>query len=292
MTLPAYTIRTMTRADLDIAADWAAAEGWNPGRNDAACYWEADPQGFFMGFLDGTPVSSISLVKYGTDFGFLGFYIVVPEHRGHGYGLALWQHAMATAAGRNIGLDGVVDQQENYKKSGFKLAFRNIRFQGKAGTAAGKPVEPAEPETGSAPVPLDQVPVEAVLAYDRPFFPEDRTRFLKTWISQPGARGFGLMRGGQVKGYGLIRECRSGYKIGPLFSDTPAGGASLFDALAGTVPKGSDLYLDVPEPNSTAVDLAKARDMSPCFETARMYTGPFPDLPMDRIFGITSFEVG
>jgi hypothetical protein len=32
--------------------------------------------------------------------------------------------------------------------------------------------------------------------------------------------------------------------------------------------------------------------MSPVFETARMYKGAAPKLPLERIFGITSFELG
>ncbi len=28
------------------------------------------------------------------------------------------------------------------------------------------------------------------------------------------------------------------------------------------------------------------------FETARMYTGPAPALPLRRIFGVTTFELG
>jgi hypothetical protein len=28
------------------------------------------------------------------------------------------------------------------------------------------------------------------------------------------------------------------------------------------------------------------------FETARMYTGPIPPLRLDRVFGVTTFELG
>lgn len=287
-----YTIRPMTRSDLDLAADWAAAEGWNPGLSDADCYWAADPEGFFTGCLDGKPVASISLVKYGTGFGFLGFYIVVPEHRGKGYGLALWQHAVAAVPGRNIGLDGVVDQQDNYKKSGFRLAFRNIRFQGKAGLAAEPVPEKGNPDRGGSLIPLNRIPIEEITAFDRPFFPDDRTRFLRRWITQPGAIGMAVTQNGALAGYGLIRECRNGFKIGPLFAETPIQAGELFDALTSRVPSGADIFLDVPEPNAHALALAGARKMSPCFETARMYTGPFPALPLERTYGITSFEVG
>ena len=42
-------VRRMSEADLELALDWAAAEGWNPGLHDAHCFYAADPEGFFLG---------------------------------------------------------------------------------------------------------------------------------------------------------------------------------------------------------------------------------------------------
>src|SRR5690554_5744288 len=112
-----YTIRLMDRADLDVAVSWAAKEGWNPGRADAECFYAADPSGFFMGYLGEEPVASVYAVKYGKSFGFVGFYIVKEEHRGKGFGWRIWQRAMESLAGRIVGLDGVVAQQDNYRKT-------------------------------------------------------------------------------------------------------------------------------------------------------------------------------
>ena len=53
-----YHIRAMTRDEVDVAVDWAAAEGWNPGLHDADCFYRADPQGFLVGLLDGEPIAS------------------------------------------------------------------------------------------------------------------------------------------------------------------------------------------------------------------------------------------
>ena len=69
------TLRQMTRAELDQAIDWAAAEGWNPGHGDADCFYAADPGGFFVALLDGRPAGSISAVRYGNDFGFIGLFL-------------------------------------------------------------------------------------------------------------------------------------------------------------------------------------------------------------------------
>ncbi|MFD2271529.1 hypothetical protein ACFS07_11125 [Undibacterium arcticum] len=69
-----YTIRVMTRQEVDIAIDWAAAEGWNPGLYDANCFYAADPNGFLIGLLGDEPIATVSVVKYGDSFGFLGFF--------------------------------------------------------------------------------------------------------------------------------------------------------------------------------------------------------------------------
>jgi hypothetical protein len=278
-----YTIRTMNREEVDIAIEWAAKEGWNPGLHDAACYFTADPNGFLIGFLGDEPIATISAIKYGHSFGFLGFYIVKPENRGKGYGLRIWKAGLKYLEGRNIGLDGVVAQQENYMKSGFKLAYRNVRYEGVGG---GKPPENSEN------VELSALPFETIDSYDRLFFPANRSDFIKSWISQTDCQALGILQSGELTGYGVIRACRSGYKIGPLFADSPELAESLFVALKSRVKPSAPVFLDTPEVNQAAVELAERHDMEIVFETARMYTGERPDLPLNRVFGVTSFEVG
>ena len=103
-----FQIRVMRREEVALAIDLAAAEGWNPGINDAACFFTADANGFLIGELAGNMVGCISAVSYAGRFGFVGLYIVRPEFRGRGFGIQLWQAAMARLQGHNIGLDGVL----------------------------------------------------------------------------------------------------------------------------------------------------------------------------------------
>ena len=273
----------MTRQQLDQALDWAAAEGWNPGLHDADAFYAADPEGFFMGFLDGEPVASISAVRYGKTFGFIGFFMVKPEYRGRTYGFQIGQRALAHLENRLMGLDGVVAQQENYRKAGFNLAYRNIRYQGEG---SGRTIR--FPEI----VDLSTLPFEEIETCDRRFFPDERSAFLRMWLSRPGTRGLGIKRDGHLKGYGVLRPCRSGYKIGPLFAPHFNSAKAIFEALSGRVEKGAPLYLDVPEINTSAVALAEDNRMELVFETARMYNREPPSLPMEEIFGVTTFELG
>jgi GNAT superfamily N-acetyltransferase len=275
-------IAPATELEVELFADWAAAEGWNPGLCDAGVFHATDPGGFLLGRLDGEPIASISLVRYGADFAFLGFYIVRPEFRGRGFGLRIWQAAIEGARDRAIGLDGVVAQQANYAKSGFLLARRNVRYEGVAGG----------PPLGDAGiVPLDEVPFDDLAAYDEAVFPAPRPAFLRTWLAVPGAAAFGAVAGSRLAGYGVVRPCRVGSKIGPLFADDAATAGRLFAALRAAAAPGP-LFIDVPDPNRDGVALVTGHDFTPMFETARMYRGHTPIEPVERIFGVTTFELG
>ncbi|OGR37641.1 MAG: hypothetical protein A2051_11990 [Desulfovibrionales bacterium GWA2_65_9] len=288
-----FVIRRMERGELDFALGLAAAEGWNPGLADAESFWQADPEGYFLGLLDGRPVATISAVRYagdgqGQDFGFIGLYIVVPEQRGRGLGCRLWDAALGTLTAPTIGLDAVLAQQANYCKSGFALAMRNCRYEGHFANTPGK----AMPAGLS---PLGEFPLEEVLAYDQRCFPARRKAFLRSWLSAPGHTALGLRRGDRLAGYGVVRPCGVGSKIGPLFADDDSAAHALFHGLsqaAAASAKGGQVFLDVPMPHAGAVRLAEAHDMRPVFETGRMYRGPAPDLDLGRVFGVTSFELG
>lgn len=280
-----YATRAMSAAELDLAVEWAAREGWNPGLHDALAFRVADPSGFLVGLQDGVPVATISVVRYGSDFGFLGFYIATPEARGQGLGYRLWQAGMAQLGGRLVGLDGVPAQQANYRKSGFTLAWRNIRF-------GGVPRTDSAEVAGLALVDARSLPFAELARYDRRFFPAPRDAFLAAWIGITGHRALAAFRDGAMVGLGVIRPCREGRKIGPLYADGRETAAALLGALCGTPPVAGPVFLDVPEPNAVAMALAEAAGLSPAFETARMYTGPEPAIDRAGLYGVTTFELG
>jgi GNAT superfamily N-acetyltransferase len=278
--IPDITVRTMNRDDLDVAVSWAAEEGWNPGLNDAETFFAADPNGFFMAEVDGEPAGCISAVAYDATFGFMGFYIVRPELRHHGIGIALWDAAMAYMGDRTIGADGVVNMLDKYALSGFRIAHNNARFEG-IGRWAPK----------SRTVDLAKVPLPVLSSYDRHFFPAPRDAFLKSWISSPGSHARGVMAGDRLAGYGVVRPCQRGFKVAPLFADTPDIAEELFASLASFA-EGEPLFLDIPLCNPAARNLVERHSMTRVFETARIYRGVPSDLPLDNIYGITSFELG
>ena len=209
------SIRTMRPDEISIAVNWAAAEGWNPGLADDACFAAVDPEGFLIGELDGAPAAIVSCVNYSASFAFLGFYIVREDLRGRGYGLHIWDAAIAHAAPR----------------------------------------------------------VHARL---------DR-----------------LARACRLRPYARWQACRlgrdpsmpQGLQIGPLVADDRFTAEVVLSALLASV-GGGEIFLDVSSINRDAVALAQDLGLVPVFETARMYTGAIPPLRLERVFGVTTFELG
>ncbi|MBM7773169.1 ribosomal protein S18 acetylase RimI-like enzyme [Actinokineospora baliensis] len=273
-----FEIRVASLDEVRLMGAWARDEGWNPGVSDPLAFAPADPGGFFIGKLDGEPVACVSAVRYGNGFGFIGFYIARPQVRGQGYGIQLWRAATEHLTGRLIGLDGVVDQQDNYRKSGFVHAWNNIRFEGTAADTR-SPVEVVDARS---------VPFDRIAEYDRRFFPEPRDAFLATWLALPDRTARIALDGSTITGLAVRRDAQGPSRIGPLYADTPDIAAALLASVAANTP----VAVDVPDANPAAVSMFQEAGFKQTFEAARMYTGPAPDLALSQMYGVTTLELG
>ncbi|MFJ8077153.1 GNAT family N-acetyltransferase [Streptomyces sp. NPDC096176] len=282
-----FEIRSASAREIGLMRDWADEEGWNPGDSDRWAFAVADPEGFLIGRLDGEPVGCISAVRYGAGFGFIGFYITRPDVRGQGYGMRLWRAGMDRLQGRTVGLDGVVDQQENYGGSGFVRAWNNVRFEGVPATGG---TAGALPE-GVSLVDGRSLSFGRLAAYDRRFFPQARDAFLAAWVGLPGRRAVAAVRDGEMRGFGVVRPCSGASRIGPLYAADKQVAAALVHALAADG-EGAAVAVDVPDCNRPAMELVAELGLSPTFEAARMYSGPVPEVDRAGLFGVTSLELG
>ncbi|WP_454783910.1 GNAT family N-acetyltransferase [Legionella sp. WA2024007413] len=278
-----YHIERMTREEVGIAIDWARKEGWNPGLNDAECFYQADPQGFFAGKLNNQIIAVGSAVVYDAHFAFCGLYIVDKKYRSQGYGMKLTTARLNYINNRNAGIDGVFSMVNNYAHIGYRLAHNNARYALKHPRL--------RPKVDPHLVDLNTVPFEQLIQYDKQYFPASRPKFLSEWIKQNTALALGFVSERQLMGYGVIRKCFEGYKIGPLFADTPTIAQKLFEQLVEYA-QGEIVFLDIVESNPFAVHLVNKFKMSKIFETARMYLKGAPKLSTEGIYGITTFELG
>ena len=279
-------IRGMTRDELDVLVEWAAREGWNPGLDDAEVFWNADPDGFVAAEIGAELIGGGSIVAYDTRYGFMGFFIMRPDYRGRGLGDRLWNERKRRLLtrldpGASIGMDGVFDMQEYYARGGFRFVCRDLRFEGR-GMKSPYPQEIVE---------ASFLPFERIDLYDRRHFPAPRSGFLRSWIQRPGGHALAVMEDDAMRGYGVMRPCRTGHKIGPLFAVNASVAERLLVALGSRVP-GEPIFLDVPEINRDALALVARHGMKEVFGCARMVLGPIPKLPDAEIFGVTTFELG
>lgn len=289
-----FTIAEATAEDWDEVVGWTAAEGWNPGLGDAACFRPTDPEGFLVGRRGGRLVSAISLVAYSPDFAFLGYYLVHPEHRGTGLGIATWKAALPHASGRIIGLDAVPAQRGLYERAGFTAAYDNVRHTGRPRTGSG--TDGAGSGTDGTVGTVEEVTpyhLDAISAYDSGCFPAERHAFLSRWLTAEGHTARVLLdASGHVTGYGVIRPAHRGLRVGPLFADTEAGAAALLDSLTAGLPDGAEISLDVPDHHAAALRLAASRGLTETSRCTRMYSGPAPYARTEAVWGTTSLELG
>jgi GNAT superfamily N-acetyltransferase len=258
-------IRPMTLPELEQVLTWAAAEGWNPGLDDAAAFHASDPAGFLLAEVAGAPVAAISVVNHSEDMAFLGLYLCRPDWRGQGHGWALWQAGLAHAGGRTIGLDGVAAQEANYAKSGFLRQGATVRWEG---------FLPAAP-TVSAPDlrPYTEADLPALTALDAAAQGYARPAFLRAWLAAAPSRHTWVRADGQ--GFVTARACSQGVKIGPVIAPDAVSAHAMIAAAAAGFP--GPVIVDIPEQNTELASLLAREGMVETFRTARMYQGVAPE---------------
>lgn len=266
--------------------NWAQQEGWNPGKYDYEVFYNTDPDGFYGFYLEDKLIAGGAVVSYNAEYGFMGLFIVAPAHRGSGIGHKLWYLRRDLLLSRlnqgaSIGMDGVVDMQSFYAKGGFNIAFKDERYE-----CLGRNLE-----VSSYVSNVTQKDFTQIQNYDTTCFGFNRTTFLQNWLRMPNSRAFKYTNGGNMLGYAVIREADSGYKIGPLFAENNEVAEALYRACLNHA-TGQNVYLDIPMINRGAVDLIKTYNAKYVFECARMYYGNAPKIDMNKVYGITTFELG
>lgn len=291
-------IHPLTKDQVTTLVKWAGQEGWNPGLDDPELIWNADPDGFLGLSVDNHWVAGGAVVRHNPSFGFMGLFIVDPKHRGQGLGRKLWyarrDHLLSRLQpNATIGLDAVDAMVGFYAQGGFKPFTRHRRFQW----------EPKFPLVNNPPKglattftvrPFQHSDFNAVHEMDTLCFPGERPQVLLPWIQQPNA--FTLVainqnQPNQLLGWGTIRPCLVGWKIGPLQATSLDIAETLIHALAEKA-KASSIMIDVPDNNPSMTDLCRTKNMQEIFGCVRMYLGPPPNLKTENLFAILSLEIG
>lgn len=286
MNLAKLQFQQLDLAGLKTLMKWAEEEGWNPGLYDADVFYATDPDGFYGYFYNGELIAGGSIVSYNGEFGFMGLFIVKPEYRSAGMGKQLWYQRRDKLLSRlnkgaSIGMDGVLAMQSFYAKGGFEIAFRDERYE-RVGSAFDVDKHMSE---------IQVEDIEHILTYDKQCFGFARPQFMQQWLKLEDSKTFKYVQDGRLRGFATVRKLKKGYKVCPLFADDYTIAAKLYEACLNAV-VGEPLQIDIPVVNTQAMQLVKAYNAKYVFECARMYYGTAPIMAIDKVFGITTFELG
>ncbi|MCL2121606.1 MAG: GNAT family N-acetyltransferase [Clostridiales bacterium] len=276
------TIRNLTLQEMVFLMEVAFKEGWNPGLYDGAAFFQTDPDGFFIAEREGGLIGGISVVKYGEERAFLGNHFVLPPFRGKGYGKELWEYALAQAGNRIIGVNGLTEGKQFYESYGFRSIGNIIRYQGSI-----FPKGRLSDDIYSS----QDIDFYKLLAFDAGFFGIARERFLRAWLETPALESLCVLKGGEIKGWGCMRRCRNGWRLGPVFASEYAIAEELLRHFAiKTI--AEEVSMDVPESNVQAIRLAFSMGMTPVDARLRAYKGEQIREPLEQIFGFTTLDIG
>ena len=269
----ALRIRNANFDDMKMFLEWANDQSWNQSEADVAFY-HIDPQGFFVGEVNGESAAIISSVAY-DNYAHIAFYVVKTEFRGKGYGLQLFKHALKYAEEKAevLGLDGVEYEVKNYEKWGFKPVDLLVRYKGKA-----------QGKRSDELLDLHRVPLEEITTYDQNNFGSSRKNFIETLLRQQDVHGFAVKENGKIRGYGILKKSHTGYKVAPLVADNQQVAEQILAGLQSLI-EGEDIYLDIFEANKDAENLVKSQGWIPVWTLNRMYKNGLPKNDTKKLYG-------
>ncbi|GFS22339.1 GCN5 family acetyltransferase [Elysia marginata] len=285
----ALELREIQKNELPTLLKWYQDAEWNPGLNDLDTFAATETGHFFVGLLNDNIVSCIAATIYQSHYAFLGYYFVEPESlRGKGYGIQVWDYALDQLARKgiqNIGLDGVIEQVDNYARKEFVSAYLHQRHV----------YEVNGNETCATTVSNAPPSINELIAFDAQYVSEARPSFAHAFLTADPTRKHAVIRAsdGAITGYSTIRQATEGYRMGPLHALNPTDAADLINSLCAGLPKGRHVYLDIPEANAKRQTLIDSLNLSPiAFDCMRMYKGQAPSVNLNEIFAVTSIEMG
>jgi ribosomal protein S18 acetylase RimI-like enzyme len=295
------TLRPLRTADIPLAMELKDIAGWNQTARDWAGYLEFEPAGCFAAEANGRPVGTATSIRYGDRFGWIGMVLVHPECRRFGIGSRLLRAGIDYLQRSGTGcvkLDATPMGKKVYVPLGFQDEYEITRFEGVAGPLPGekrrRSFEAASADATPGRIdPLIEGDLPAVIEFDAPVFGAERANVLHSMSRRNPEMCFVARDAtGSIDGYLIAREGQRAVQLGPWIARDAVTAAGLLDAFFGGV-AGQRVFLDVPHPNESGLELIREAGFSVQRGFARMHLGPnlHPGLPQ-FVYGTSSAEKG
>ena len=297
--------RPATIKDVDVFTRRTIKESWHVGPHDYPCAYAFDPEGFFIGEIDGELASHVCAVRYPNHHAHFGGIVVTNKFRGKGFGMMGAQQAIDVCdQSYTIGTDVDVNFTDVLARRGFEThwdTYIATLSLDKVSKVYDKMVLPH----GVVVESILKTSLEEVLEYDHNVFGVARRIFMEKWISVPGSFGWAAIRekSNEIVGYAIVKQVirGAGTEIGlamaPLFADDAQIAKALLKTAADNclvneaVPKTKLEILHPVEDNcgEDAPQLMEELGAELSRIAHRMYTkGVPPRRQLKKIYGIAS----
>jgi GNAT superfamily N-acetyltransferase len=282
----------MQPADFMEINQWCIDEGWNIGLHDSEIYYKIDPIGHHI-VKANESIASLSLIKHSSTFFTLGPFIVHKSYRGQGVGETLWNVALSRMnqehPDAHIALYSVSEQVERYKKAGFVPVLNIQRWY----INSNQLIYPSMSDKCTL---ITNKLIPSVSEYYQNHYVTNRELLFKNLLLKPETNGLVFMDDNVIKGFGFIRPCVRGFRIGALVADTSEIAQTLIAGLL-VFAQSAPVFIDVPGSNPHGINCMNAFHAvrAPQEDTIMMIKGTGYSSYLkqrEQHYGLFSLEIG
>ncbi|MHC4494740.1 MAG: GNAT family N-acetyltransferase [Planctomycetota bacterium] len=245
----------MTIDDLEFGLSLTQQAGWNQTEADWRRFIELEPEGCFVGELDGRSVGTTTTCVF-RKTAWIAMVLVEVNARGNGVGTTLLKHSiehLKSRQVRTIRLDATSLGRPIYEKLGFVPDYELARFEGVA--PRGKEV--------STIVKAGPGMFADLIEFDKRMTGRERVKMLGRLFEE-------FPENIRISSAPLVMRMYA-VQIGPCTATPDAGSALLCDAFSRCA--GETVFVDIPLDNTEAVKVAESSGLTIQRSFTRMFCG-------------------
>ena len=242
----------MTIDDLGLGIKLSAQAGWNQTQADWLRFIELEPEGCFVGELNGRSVGTTTTCVF-RKTAWIAMVLVDVDARGNGVGTTLLKHSveyLKSRQVRTIRLDATSLGRPIYEKLGFAPDYELARFEGRAPEAR----ESATVVTAAPGMFAD------IIEFDKRMTGRERVKMLGRLFEEFPESLRIVRRAGEIEGFITMRPGANAVRIGPCTATADAGPVLLRHAFNHCA--GEPVLVDVPLDNAEAVKLVESSGLT------------------------------
>ena len=223
--------------------------------------------------------------------GFIAFYVTNKTWRGKGIGRKVFDLSCQALGKRQLTLNGALDRQGMYVAGGFKVStFTLVTYEGSIKELKLDEEEFQKKETIEVST-IKDVGFQKILDYDQKIHPMPRRKALK-WFTDFSHVALAVTKDGVVQGWGSLYKAHRGFRLMPLYADSPELARVLLHKLVKSVSNNMEAGIEVafPDDNKDAKAMFEELGMTRGQQNKRMFTEFDVPIQNQRVYSVLNYH--